>query len=60
MKFKPIIKAVEFAANAIVIGSAAKAIYERFRTPDEDANETDEDNDDLDQDNEDTDEEDQT
>lgn len=51
MKIKPILKAVETAANVIIVAGAAKAIYNKFSSSDEDEddeNETDEDDEDED------------
>ena len=51
MKIKPILKAVETAANVIIVAGAAKAIYNKFSSSDEDEDEdeeTDEDDEDED------------
>lgn len=49
MKIKPILKAVETAANVIIVAGAAKAIYNKFSSSDDedDEDETDEDEDDY-------------
>lgn len=50
MKIKPILKAVETAANVIIVAGAAKAIYNKFSSSDDedDENEIDEDDEDED------------
>lgn len=45
MKLKPILKAVEVAANIVIVGTAAKSLYNKFSSSDdddEDENEIDE------------------
>ena len=53
MKIKPILKAVETAANVIIVAGAAKAIYNKFSSSDDDDededDEIDEDDDEEDQ-----------
>ncbi len=49
MKIKPILKAVETAANVIIVSGAAKAIYNKFSSSDDDDDEDDE----IDEDDED-------
>ena len=49
MKIKPILKAVETAANVIIVAGAAKAIYNQFSSSDDDDDEEDE----IDEDDED-------
>lgn len=49
MKIKPILKAVETAANVIIVAGAAKAIYNKFSSSDDDDDEDDE----IDEDDED-------
>lgn len=49
MKITPILKAVETAANVIIVAGAAKAIYNKFSSSDEDDDEEDE----IDEDDED-------
>lgn len=49
MKIKPILQAVETAANVIIVAGAAKAIYNKFKSSDDDEDEdeeTDEDDED--------------
>lgn len=59
MKIKPLIRAIEVAANVVIVGSAAKSIYDKFKSSkDEDNTDSDED-DDLDLDEEETDEDDE-
>lgn len=59
MKIKPLIRAIEVAANVVIVGSAAKSIYDKFKSSkDEDNNDFDEDDDEdlddeTDEDNED-------
>ena len=51
MKIKPILKAVETAANVIIVAGAAKAIYNKFSSSDDEDDEdeeTDEDDEDED------------
>lgn len=50
MKIKPILKVVETAANVIIVAGAAKAIYNKFSSSDDedDEDETDEDDEDED------------
>ena len=48
MKIKPFLKAIEVAANVVIVGSAAKAIYNKFSSSSDDEDdvwedETDED-----------------
>lgn len=49
MKIKPILKAVETAANVIIVAGAAKALYNKFSSSDDDDDEEDE----IDEDDED-------
>lgn len=42
MKIKPILKAVETAANVIIVAGAAKAIYNKFSSSDDNDDEEDE------------------
>lgn len=46
MNIKPFISAVEFAANVIILGSAAKAIYNKFSSSEDDGDEDQNDDDD--------------
>jgi len=41
MKIKPILQAVETAANVIIVAGAAKAIYNKFKSSDDDEDEND-------------------
>lgn len=55
MKIKPLIRAIEVAANVVIVGSAAKSIYDKFKSSndddeDEDWEVEDSDSEDLDQD----------
>lgn len=54
MKIKPLIRAIEVAANVVIVGSAAKSIYDKFKSSpddeDEDWDDEDSDSEDLDQD----------
>ena len=46
MKIKPLIRAIEVAANVVIVGSAAKSIYDKFKSSkDEDSTDPDEDDD---------------
>lgn len=59
MKIKPLIRAIEVAANVVIVGSAAKSIYDKFKSSkDEDSTDSDEDYG-LDLDEEETDEDDE-
>lgn len=49
MKIKPFIKSIEVVANLVIVGSAAKSIYDKFSSSD------DEDEDDFDEDDNDED-----
>ena len=49
MKIKPILKGLETVANCIVVAGAAKAIYNKFSSSDDDDDEEDE----IDEDDED-------
>lgn len=51
MKIKPILKAVETAANVIIVAGAAKAIYNKFSSSDDD--DDDDEEDEIDEDDED-------
>ncbi len=42
MKIKPILKAVETAANVIIVAGAANAIYNKFKSSEDDEDEDDE------------------
>jgi Na+/H+ antiporter NhaB len=55
MKIKPLIRAIEVAANVVIVGSAAKSIYDKFKSSNDD--DEDEDWDDEDSDSEDLDDE---
>lgn len=51
MKIKPILKTLEVVADAVIIGTAARSIYNKFSSSDndeEDDEETDEDDEDED------------
>lgn len=48
MKIKPILKAVETAANVIIVAGAAKAIYNKFSSSDDEDEEDEIDEDDED------------
>lgn len=50
MKIKPILKAVETAANVIIVAGAAKAIYNKFSSSDDEDEEEEIDEDDEDED----------
>lgn len=51
MKIKPILKAVETAANVIIVAGAAKAIYNKFSSSDDEDDDEDEiDEDEIDED----------
>lgn len=50
MKIKPILKAVETAANVIIVAGAAKTIYNKFSSSDDENEEEDETEDDEDED----------
>lgn len=54
MKIKPLIRAIEVVANVVIVGSAAKSIYDKFKSSpdDEDENWDDEDSDSEDLDDE--------
>ncbi len=41
MKIKPILQAVETAANVIIVAGATKAIYNKFKSSDDDEDEND-------------------
>lgn len=41
MKIKPILQAVDTAANVIIVAGAAKAIYNKFKSSDDDEDEND-------------------
>lgn len=51
MKIKPILKAVETAANVIIVAGAAKALYNKFSSSDDD--DDDDEEDEIDEDDED-------
>ena len=53
MKIKPILNAVEVAANLVIVGTAAKSLYNKFSSSSEDDDDEDEDQTDK-EDNEDT------
>ena len=36
MKIKPLIRAIEVAANVVIVGSAAKSIYDKFKFSNDD------------------------
>ncbi len=42
MKIKPILQAVETAANVIIVAGAAKAIYNKFKSSDNEEDENEE------------------
>lgn len=43
MKLKPILKAVEVAANFVIVGTAAKSLYNKFSSSSDDDDDEDED-----------------
>lgn len=43
MKLKPILKAVEVAANLVIVGTAAKSLYNKFSSSSDDDDDEDED-----------------
>nr|WP_286084544.1 hypothetical protein [Bacteroides intestinalis] len=51
MKIKPILKGLETVANCIVVAGAAKAIYNKFSSSDDD--DDDDEEDEIDEDDED-------
>lgn len=51
MKIKPILKTLEVLADAVIVGTAAKSIYNKFSSSDDDEEEDDE----IDEDDEDED-----
>lgn len=53
MKIKPILKAVETAANVIIVAGAAKALYNKFSSSDDDDDDDDDEEDEIDEDDED-------
>lgn len=58
MKIKPLIRAIEVAANVVVVGTAVKSIYDKFKSSkDEDNTDFNEDEDDEDLDDTDEDDE---
>lgn len=60
MKIKPLIRAIEVAANVVIVGSAAKSIYDKFKSSkDEDTTDSDEEYD-LDLEEEEADEDDES
>ncbi|MDE6353551.1 MAG: hypothetical protein K2L56_00590 [Prevotella sp.] len=42
MKIKPILRTLEVVANAVIVGTAAKSIYNKFSSSDDDDEEDDE------------------
>lgn len=43
MKLKPILNAVEVAANLVIVGTAAKSLYNKFSSSSDDDDDEDED-----------------
>ena len=44
MKFKPIINAVETAANVVIVAGAAKSVYDKFTSSKKEGNKADDEN----------------